>query len=365
MYLFSNSIVFLFFLVHIILLALALAIAVTSAKKADDIGVVIIFCAYCLLNFSRNGYGVDEPVYLDAYKDYLKDGTLYFEYSFNFIYLVFSKLDVEPVFFNHLFSVLFIFLAVLMIKKSVNKPYQSLGLVFFLFFSITLDFVFNAYRQGMAFLFIAISLCYFFQNHKKRAILFFIIGLGFHWSSIVVALAVILRKFLSFKNAVRLNILIFIMTTIAMVIPLHIIPLVTFILSKVSFVSPYILKITGYLDSPIAYFYDLNFMGRLPMIASVLAMLSIFYIYRKVIPQFFYKIVMILMLYCLSFLEMSYSFRNYYWVLPFLPIIMANIPEYLNSAKGKKSALVIVSVLHMMLAITGYYTSGIMPLIFL
>ncbi|EQA1694345.1 EpsG family protein, partial [Enterobacter hormaechei] len=229
---------------------------------------------------------------------------------------------------------------------------------------ITLDFIFNAYRQGLAFLFVALSLSYFSKNRKKISLLMFIIGLGFHWSSIIVAMAVLARRFISLRLAIRLNVIILVLTLVAAIVPLKIIPFISSVLLLGSFGSPYVLKITHYLDSPIAYFYDLNMLGRMPLIMTVIATLTYIYIYRRVIPVFYYKLVIILMLYCLLFLEMSYSFRNYYWVLPVLPLIMANTPAFLKGNNEKKSALFLALLFHIILSITGYYTSGIMPMIF-
>ncbi|WP_147288293.1 hypothetical protein [Hafnia alvei] len=167
------------------------------------------------------------------------------------------------------------------------------------------------------------------------------------------------------RNAVRLNLAIIVFTLLAAALPLKIIPVIGNMLSVVNFGSPYISKIIGYINSPIAYFYDLNMLGRLPLIVAALVMLIVTYLYRKVIPEIYYKVTIILMLYCLFFLEMSYSFRNYYWVLPILPFLMANIPAWLHTSRGRRSAIIIMTAFHLILSITGYYTSGIMALIFI
>lgn len=364
MYLFSNSLIVLFFLLHIVVIFVGMAIAYTNSKHCDNIGVLIVAIVYFALNLTRTGLGVDEPVYLEAYKDYIQQGILHFEYSFNAVYYLLSMANVGPEYFNITISTLFIIFSIMMIVKCVEKPYRTIGLVFFLFFSITLDFIFNAYRQGLAFLFVALSLHYYSSNRKRMSLLMFIIGLGFHWSSIVVAMAVVLCRFISVRLAVRLNVVVIFLTLVAAMIPLKIIPLISKILLLGSFGSPYVLKITHYLDSPIAYFYDLNLLGRMPLIISVIATLSYVYIYRNFIPEFFYKLIIILMVYCLLFLEMSYSFRNYYWVLPLMPLIMANTPCFVESSKAKKSVLFTALLFHVILSITGYYTSGIMPMIF-
>lgn len=364
MYLFSNSLIILFSLLHIVVVFIGMAVAYTNSKRFDSVGVIVVGLLYVVLNYSRTGLGVDEPVYLEAYKDFISSGVLHFEYSFNSIYYLLSLANVQPEYFNTTISNLFILFSIVMITRCVEKPYQTIGLVFFLFFSITLDFIFNAYRQGLAFLFVALSLSYFSKNRKKISLLMFIIGLGFHWSSIIVAMAVLARRFISLRLAIRLNVIILVLTLVAAIVPLKIIPFISSVLLLGSFGSPYVLKITHYLDSPIAYFYDLNMLGRMPLIMTVIATLTYIYIYRRVIPVFYYKLVIILMLYCLLFLEMSYSFRNYYWVLPVLPLIMANTPAFLKGNNEKKSALFLALLFHIILSITGYYTSGIMPMIF-
>ncbi|STQ68672.1 Uncharacterised protein [Hafnia alvei] len=176
MYLLSNSTISFFFLLHLILLAIGFIIAYAQAKKIDILGVFFVACVYCFLNFSRTGFGVDEPVYLGAYKDYLRDGTLYFEYSFNFLYFLFSKIGITSELFNYVFSTVFILISGITIVYCTSRPYQTLAFVFFLFFSITLDFVFNAYRQGMAFLFVMLFLHYYNKEMRKKAILFLLSG---------------------------------------------------------------------------------------------------------------------------------------------------------------------------------------------
>lgn len=364
MYLFSSSVIFLFFLTHLCLLFIGAVIAYTQSNKTDFWGMSIVIASYITMNFFRTGFGVDEPVYLDAYQDFVRNGTEHFEYSFNFLYLIFSNLDVSTEFFNKMFSTTFILLVGFVVTICTCRPYRTLTLVFFLFFSITLDFVFNAYRQGMAFLFILLFLHFYNLGRRKKALVWFFIALGFHWSSIVVFLALFLRNFLSMRYTIRLNLILIIVTFIAAVIPLGIVNIIGDILSIVTLGSPYVTKIMMYLQSPVAYFYDLNMLGRLPLMIAVLSMLFIIYIYRHVIPKFYYKIIVILMTYCFVFLEMSYSFRNYYWVLPILPFLMANIPSYLNDSNKRKVSIIVMVSLHIALSITGYYTSGILPLIF-
>ncbi|WP_426724121.1 hypothetical protein [Enterobacter cloacae complex sp. 339J8] len=346
-------------------LFIGVAIAYTNSKRFDIVGIVIVGLVYIALNYTRTGLGVDEPVYLEAYKDYIQLGILHFEYSFNAVYYLLSLADVEPLYFNRILSTLFILISIVVILKCVAKPYQTLGLVFFYFF-LSLLILFSMLIGKVLLFYSWHYLCIIFQTiGKKNQHLCFSLGLVFIGHPLSLLLSFSAARFISLRLARRLNVVVLLLTSVAAVVPLKIIPFVSAVLLAGSFGSPYALKVIHYLDSPIAYFYDLNMLGRLPLMIAVITTLIYVFIYRNIIPVLFYKVIIILMLYCLLFLEMSYSFRNYYWVLPFLPLLMANMPCFVkNNNNERKSALVIALLFHLILSITGYYTSGIMPMIF-
>lgn len=365
MYIFHNLTVFLFFILHIALLSWSVASIYLNSKKLDHICFIMIFVSYILINVFRMGYGVDEPTYLETYKEYLNSGILHFEYSFNFMYYTFNWIGISPEFFNKTYSTLFIILSLYVVGKFIDSPYKSLCLIFFLFFSTTLDFVFNAYRQGIAVLFILMSLFSFREKKKVLGAMFFFIGLGFHWSAVVVLLALFIRKFLAVKVAVKINVLLIVLTIIASFIPLHIIPAISTLLQMTAGSSPYISRAINYLNSSEASFYGLNFLGRLPLIVTILSMTLILFIYRRSIDKYYYTYSIIMLSYCLILLEMSYSFRNYYWILPLYPFLMVGIVKNAPAEVIKNNNLIIMVALHIILACAGYYTSGIIPLIYI
>ncbi|WP_409242619.1 EpsG family protein [Enterobacter hormaechei] len=364
MYIFHNLNVFLFFILHFALLCWSVASVHLNSKKLDHICFIMVFICYILINVSRTGYGVDEPTYLETYKEYLSTGTLHFEYSFNFMYYLFSLLDISPDFFNKTYSTLFLILSVYVVGKFIDSPYKSLCLIFFLFFSTTLDFVFNAYRQGIAVLFILMSLFSFNKNNKTLGVILFAIGLGFHWSAVVVLLALLLRKLLSVNLAVKINVLLIGLTIVASFFPLHIIPSISTILQMTAGSSPYVSRAINYLNSSEASFYGLNFLGRLPLIITILTMTIMLYIYRRGINKYYYTFSILMLSYCLILLEMSYSFRNYYWILPMYPFLMVEIVRNAPTKIMRQNNLVVMVILHFLLACAGYYTSGIIPLIY-
>jgi hypothetical protein len=364
MHLFYNSSVVFLFLIHLTLLLFSISIVVANFKSADKFFVIIIATFYLLFNYSRSGYGVDEPTYLETYIDYLHTNTFYFEYCFNIMYEVFGFLGVTAENFNKIYSSLFIILSLIIIQRNISSPYKSLCLLFFLFFATTLDFVFNAYRQGISFLFVLMALFSIQKDMKVKGTILLVIALGFHWSSIVVFLAVLLQRFLSKRIAIIINLLLILLTLVSFFIPLHIVPAMSFMLNHINNGSPYIVRAINYLNSPEASFYGLNFLGRLPLIASIMSLLIVMYFYKHAVSRFYYNYTMVMMAYCLIFLEMSYSFRNYYWILPLLPFLMVDIIKHSKCNQERYTNIMIMSLVHIILSIAGYYTSGIIIMIY-
>lgn len=370
MFIFSSPIIFLTFLIYVVLLACVIAVIILNARKFD----FLLFCAvaaiYIFLNLIRSGYGVDEPTYSLTYKEYIQSGRLDFEFAFNFLYAVFSKVGIESSNFNKAFGCFYVVLSSCVIFTFIRPPLRSITLLLFLFFPVTLDFMFNGYRQGVAFLFILSAIFCFNGRRYAYGGLFLIVALGFHWSSLIAIIVLFLQRFIPREKITPLIIILLFVTVISAVIPLGILQFFSGILDSFSQLmpdAPIVKKAVLYINANdmSKSFYGLNMIGRLPLIFNIIVFLGLIIFYRKLIPDVFYKYAVCFMLYSSLLLEMAYSFRNYYWVLPMCPFLMSAIIESSNSNDCRKNRVLLFSLLHLLIVVTGYYTSNIVSMIYM
>lgn len=370
MFIFSSPIIFLTYLIYVALLACAISAIILNNRKFDFLLFCTIAAIYIFFNLIRSGYGVDEPTYSLTYKEYVQSGRLDFEFAFNFLYYVFSTVGLEPNNFNKAFGCFYVLLSSCVIFTFILPPLRAITLLFFLFFPVTLDFMFNGYRQGVAFLFILSAI--FFLNGRRYVYggLSLIVALGFHWSALIAILVILLQRFITREKITLLSIIVFFVTIVSVVIPLGMLQFFSSILNTFSQLmpdAPIVKKAVLYINANdmSKSFYGLNMIGRFPLVFNIIVFLALIIFYRKSIPDIFYKYAVLFMLYSSLLLEMAYSFRNYYWVLPMCPFLMILIIESSNSNNSRKKRVLLFSLLHLLIVVTGYYTSNIVSMIYL
>lgn len=368
MYILQDNNILLFFILHLVLAFFVFMISCRGSNGVDRFGVWVVALSYVLIVFTRQGLGVDETTYRDAYDIYLTNpSAVEFEYAFKFLFYCFKMFSIAPENFNNLICCIYILLITLVILFSVHSPYKSLCLLLFLFSSVSLDFIFNAYRQGFAFIFLFSSLLAYQAGKKKSSLVFMGIAIGFHWSSILIPLLLLSFRLIPKKKVSIILIGMTFLTLLGFVIPLGILPTLKMILSSIPFKNYYFDKISFYLTTSESSIYDLNFFGRLPLLANTLLLLVVTWYFRKYIDYIWIKLVTAVGLYCLIFMEMSFSFRNYYWLLPLLPFIACNILTTYRDLGKKDSAQYVAMILlgHIFLSFVTYYTSPLIPFVFM
>jgi len=243
---------------------------------------------------------------------------------------------------------------------------MSLCLLLFLFSSVSLDFIFNAYRQGFAFIFVFASLTSYRANRKMIAAILMIAAIGFHWSSLLIPILLMGFRLIPKSKYQLILTVILLFTAIGFVNPLGILPILKSILATIPFKNYYFDKVSFYLTTSESSLYDLNIFGRLPLMVNTLLLLGCCRIFYKYINQYLYRLCVVIGLYCLIFMEMSFSFRNYYWLLPLLSFILSDILiNYRNSGKTNTIQFVgIILIGHLILSLLTYYTSPLIPLVF-
>lgn len=366
MYILQDNLLFLFSLLHLALLFAVCFISCKGSKGMDRAGVCVIALLYILIVFTRQGLGVDEITYRAAYEAYLTDPySVEFEYSFKLLLYIFQQLSVEPAFFNNFICVLYILLVSTLVMVTVSSPYKALCSLLFLFSFVSLDFIFNAYRQGFAFVFVFSSLSAFRSQRKILSALFMIIAAGFHWSSLLIPALLLSFSLVPKKRVKTLLSMVMVLTVLGFIWKLNILPLLNKLVGLIYSSNYYLDKIRFYLSTSESSIYDLNFFGRLPLLVSTLSVVIFCRCFYKYIDFFWIKLITAISLYCLIFMEMSFSFRNYYWLLPIFPFIICNALEnYEKLGKNVRPYVIFVACWHVFISIVAYYTSPLIPLVF-
>ncbi|MDZ3933157.1 EpsG family protein [Escherichia marmotae] len=360
----TNNIILLVFLIYTFLVFISALGVKLNSCGVDNFLCLITVLTYVILIFARTGLGVDESTYLESYHYYIQGGESDFEYGFDILFWGLKLLGVTESSFNTIFPLLILTALCFAVTISVKNPFRSFVLIFTIFSSFFLDFTFNAYRQGLSFWFVLLAIESYLSGYRRKFIVYCLIGLGFHWSAAVVLFMLFLTRFLSTRLAVFCNIFLFFLTLVAAIMPLHLLSILVTLIQHLPLNSSYLQKVIFYLTTIKSSFYDLNFFGRAPLIIYALILMSLLAIYRKQLPTVQFKLLILLLGYSVLLLEMSYSFRNYYWVLPFTPFIMAKI---LSCNVNKKKLMVIYTVFATslwFLSIASFYSFPILSMIF-
>lgn len=367
-YILKDNYLLMFFLLHLSLAVIALFISIKGSKGVDKLGLIIVSASYVLIVFARPGLGVDETTYRVAYETYLSNPNMVeFEYSFKTLFYFFKIAEVTPEVFNNTMCCLYIMLMTILVLFTVQSSFKTLCLLIFLFSAVSLDFIFNAYRQGFAFIFVFASLIFYKGNKRLLSALFIIIAIGFHWSSIFIPMLMFCFRIFSKNRVKQILSIVILLTTVGFIVPLGILSTLNKVLTTIPFKNIYIEKISFYLTTSESSIYALNLFGRLPLLVNTLLLLVICRLFLKYIDYFWIKLVTAVGIYCFIFMEMSFSFRNYYWLLPFFPFVICNgLTNYrnLNGTNNVQYIMFIISG-HIMLSLLTYYTSPLIPLLFL
>ncbi|EIM0785060.1 O69 family O-antigen polymerase, partial [Escherichia coli] len=269
-------------------------------------------------------------------------------------------------YFNNTVSSLYIILLSITAIVTSSKNNKCFYFLMLLFSFTSLDLMFNAYRQAFAFIFIYNSLFLFLREKKIKGALLAVISFGFHWSAVILILFYFLSRFLKNKYSYLILLLLFPFVLISMFYPLGLMGIGYNVLLFLPLNELFKAHVLAYLEVDnisSASFYILNLFGRLPLAISVLTFYAFILIfYKKIRMKRIIAMIVLMAVYCLVFMEMAYSFRNYYWVLPFFPIIALDYAES-NQAKIH-SRMIGIAALHILIALPTFYSSGINSMIF-
>lgn len=363
----SSIEVFLLFSIHLALLLFSYLSIYLDNKNIDRIVFCLVIAFYGFLVLTRTGYGVDEPTYRLAYESYINSSFSHdFEYSFVALFYVFDFLGIGGGNFNNAIAITYLFLVFIIIANYIKSPYKSLALIFFLFSYISLDLIFNGYRQGLSFLILLFAIFSFNNRQFWLFLIFAFVSIGFHWSASLIVTFFLLSR-INFQYGLKsiVTILIFVITVVFFVKPNFIATLVD-LLSMFKIDDFVLRKLTFYLESDRGSLYELNFFGRLNNLIMPLSLLFLVRVFYRIFPVEMVRFVVFLNVYCIMFIEMAYSFRNFYWYLLLLPFFVCHIlTTYRVTGQDTRYISAIFCMVHIFTAVLTYYSVEIFSMVFI
>lgn len=367
LYILDDFVLLLMFIIQICFFVISYYVTTRNIRHADTVISFILFLFFTILVLARPGLGSDEPTYRDAYilyKDY--PNSVDFELGYKFLMQVLLYFNVDAIDYNNTVSIIYLFLVFLFSVTMIPPPYRLLYLSLFLFSSLSLDFMFNVYRQGLSSIIVLFSIGFFLRKSRVVALVTAILATCFHWSAIIFYTVFVISFFLLCLNSKKSYSLLIVLTFIAFMQPLGIVDALFSFIDAMSFESLYVEKIHFYLNSGVASFYELNIVGRTYVGLNIIFSLVWCRLFYNYIPPFFSSLSLLLAAYGLIFLEMSYSFRNYYWLLSLFPLLVIMSLSRMSSVpKAKNKIIMLVCALAVMLSIPTFYTSTIIKQVFL
>ena len=337
-------------------------------KTLDNLLTFAILIFFIFIDYYRSGYGVDEPSYANTFIDFKKNVDSFpYDFSFYALYYFIDIIAIPNEYFNKTIGCIYLIILYLSILRVTDGNYRAIHFILIAFSYVSLDFIFNAYRQGFSFLFLYISIYEFFNKRYIKGGILATISAGFHWSSLIVVAMYFTSKFIKDKHAYYLILLTIPFIAVSMFFPLGILKYSGMLISFLPFGESFSTHLNAYLDISnvqSSSIYALNVFGRIPLASAVIGCLSFILIfYNKINDRRIIPLIALLSTYGLLFMEMAYSFRNFYWMLPFFSLVMIN---YCHSATGniREKRIAFVLLVQLVIAMPTFYTSRINAMIY-
>lgn len=364
MYIFNNILLFYYFLFFMVFTAGSFLATVKKLKSIDSILFYCIFIFFIVFIFLRNGFGVDEPTYLEAYKKFLVNPNSFrFEYAFLILFKIYSFVGIPESQFNNATALCMLFCAAWMIQVLVQRGYRALSFIILVFTSIYVDLMFNAYRQGFSCIFLILSVYYLNQRNLYKGVFFAICSLGFHWSAGIILLIYIFSLFISHRLMFLLLVVSLVLHLASLVINIDLL----YIISNLGFEKLNITvlnnAIAKYIVAGDGSFYSYTFFWKVSSLFPMIALLFfIVYNWGLLGKDPVVRLILLLSIYCFIFINMAYSFRNYYWLIPFSFLVVDKV--FTNDSPRRNANCFFVYIFIILNCIIGFFSSSIIPMIY-
>lgn len=364
MYIFNNVVLFEYFLIFLTLCLSSFIATIKKLKNLDSIVFVFSIVFFIFFITQRNGLGVDEKTYLDAYESYLIDPETYrFEFGFLVLFKIYSALGIETDYFNNATALIMLLCSIGMVKSIVPSGYRGVSFIIISFTSIYVDFMFNAYRQGFSCIFLILSLHFF--NYKKyiRGVFFSILSLGFHWSAAIIVIFYLMSLFVGFRFLIVPLLLSLILHISAILINIDLLSIVNSSIFEKLNIKVLSNAINKYINAGDESFYTYTLFWKISTVFPMIALLFfIAYNWNKVLSSDpISRLVIILSCYCFMLINMAYSFRNYYWVIPFTFLVVNRV---FTSGRSNNFNYIFIYVFIVLNGVIGFFNSSIIPMVY-
>lgn len=361
----NDLVLFLYFSLYTIIFSISIIAMRKNSRCIDITNLVFISLFFVVFIFNRNGFGVDEPVYLDYYVSYSNSAEFPFGFSFEFLYLALINMGVGYNSFNDVICLLYFFITLILVFVFVSENNKSFILISFLFTSVSIDLSFNTYRQAFAVLFYIFSLFSFINKRFFYGLVLSLISCGFHWSVAILFLLFMLSRFISETLSFKLLLLSFLLHICSLFFDMSLMSVWRLITSFLPNDFPFMFAVERYIDKDANLFFSSSLLARLSLLIPVLFLLiwSIL-CFNRICNRWILPLVAIISLFAFLFLGMPYSFRNYYWLLPLFPFLLIVDDRYF--CLFKQFFIKYISPLYIYLwGTVGFFSSAIIRMLYL
>ncbi|KAE9677777.1 hypothetical protein GP721_03145 [Enterobacteriaceae bacterium TzEc077] len=367
----------LYFSLFLILLFLSGAVYLYGNKKNDYFVLFFSFAIAILFHGTRAPDATDLSVYYENFKNLTDYSSFPWGYSFYVIYSIISIFTISLsgfVFATSLILLSFYLFVILIIIKGNCK---SIVFLVFLLSPAFTDMAFNTIRQGMAIPFLVMAVYCLYNSKKTSSAVYIIISAGFHWNAPLIYLISVASIFLYKKDkAIRLVYFLLIgLLIISIFVNLDIakqsINLLTFGNIWNSTLQQ---KMDAYLNAGVEglNYYDLDLSRR---IFSILELAFYIYFLNRLyiinlkskqasssdFSRYIYFCFLVLSLYSILLISMTWYFRNFYWALGLAPVVLGVYLSSQSKSSKNNGAIIIYLILQVLiLSIITTWRSGIM-----
>lgn len=309
-----------------------------QSKALDLCGFFVLIISVTLFYGLRTNGSPDTYMYVNRF---INLGTLeQFEWSFPFFYLMktISFVGEDAVTYKVLSSFFFVLILSFYIFIAFDKCNKTLCLTLCSINWSIYDMVTNTYRQGVAGVLVLLATALFIKRRYYLSSFLFLLSIGFHWSSVLIVFLFFVSVLIS-KSSFKLQQLIGMFLLLYFIVSMFNEMGLATILGKMDSMFSYIGDITGYnivnkqnsyLNDGVvgALFYNYSFVKKLYSVVDFIIPLgiSLYVILRGAEHSnernsLFYSFFLMLSLYFVFLIDMTWFFRNMYWAVIFGPAI--------------------------------------------
>lgn len=311
-----------------------------NSKTLDNLNYILVFLVTLCFFGLRSDGSPDTKMYLEQFISLR--GYADFEWSYSFYWLmksikIFTDEPSSYILLSSLFLLLFLSFSIYL---WVPESYRSICLIYFSLSWSFFDLATNTYRQGLACIFLLIFAHFFNKKYYLYSFIFIFIAIGFHWSVPIVMLLIMFSCKIS-KYDKAINLLLFFCIVYGSVSLFYsngmsvIFGSIESVFDGFSLITGFNLtmKKQAYLNAGVdgVEFYLFPIQKRLYFVLEIVFSLCVLTVLKLKVKNYnadrlnlVITSYLIMVIYFFMLIDMTWFFRNMYWAICFIPILMAN-----------------------------------------